>query len=93
MSNSKESEIESELGVATDAENQGVAVSSDANMQESWSLDATSTDCDVIMVNGLDQDVSNGHSEVSTDLDTPHQRTDICLEPFYNLYAISVSVS
>jgi len=47
------------------------------------------------MVNGLAQDSSqsNGHTEVSTDLDTPHQRNDICLEPLYNLYAISVSDS
>uniref|UniRef100_A0A673L447 ubiquitinyl hydrolase 1 n=1 Tax=Sinocyclocheilus rhinocerous TaxID=307959 RepID=A0A673L447_9TELE len=36
-----------------------------------------------------EQGTSNGHSEVSADLDTPHQRNDICLEPLYNLYAIS----
>ncbi|XP_057207098.1 ubiquitin carboxyl-terminal hydrolase 32 isoform X2 [Triplophysa rosa] len=89
MSNSKESEMESEQGVATDGENQGAAMSSDANVQDSWSLEASSTDCDVIMVNGLGQEGSNGHSEVSTDLDTPRQRNDICLEPLYNLYAIS----
>uniref|UniRef100_A0A673L627 ubiquitinyl hydrolase 1 n=1 Tax=Sinocyclocheilus rhinocerous TaxID=307959 RepID=A0A673L627_9TELE len=35
------------------------------------------------------QDTCNGHSDVSTDLDTPHQRNDICLETLYNLYAIS----
>ncbi|XP_056612707.1 ubiquitin carboxyl-terminal hydrolase 32 isoform X2 [Triplophysa dalaica] len=89
MSNSKESEMETEQGVATDGENQGAAMSSDANVQDSWSLDASSTDCDVIMMNGLGQEGSNGHSEVSTDLDTPRQRNDICLEPLYNLYAIS----
>ncbi|KAA0702002.1 Ubiquitin carboxyl-terminal hydrolase 32 [Triplophysa tibetana] len=89
MSNGKESEMESEQGVATDGENQGAAMSSDTNVQDSWSLDASSTDCDVIMMNGLGQEGSNGHSEVSTDLDTPRQRNDICLEPLYNLYAIS----
>lgn len=91
-SNSKESETESEQGTVTDGENQ---MPSDANGQDTWSLDASSSDCDAIMVNGLGQDSSqsNGHSEVSTDLDTPHQRNDICLEPLYNLYAISVSDS
>lgn len=74
----------------TDGENH---MGSDANAQDTWSLDASSNDCDVIMVNGLGQDSSqsNGHSEVSADLDTPHQRNDIFLEPLYNLYAISVS--
>ncbi|XP_043115046.1 ubiquitin carboxyl-terminal hydrolase 32 isoform X1 [Puntigrus tetrazona] len=87
-SSSKESEIEPEQGAVTDGENQ---ITFDANTQDTWSLDASSNDCDVIMVNGLGQDSSqsNGHSEVSADLDTPHQRNDICLEPLYNLYAIS----
>ncbi|XP_026138080.1 ubiquitin carboxyl-terminal hydrolase 32 isoform X1 [Carassius auratus] len=87
-SSSKESETEPEQGTVTDGENQ---ITSDANAQDTWSLDASSNDCDVIMVNGLGQDSSqsNGHSEVSADLDTPHQRNDICLEPLYNLYAIS----
>uniref|UniRef100_A0A671RSN6 Ubiquitin carboxyl-terminal hydrolase 32 n=2 Tax=Sinocyclocheilus anshuiensis TaxID=1608454 RepID=A0A671RSN6_9TELE len=62
-----------------------------SSKENTWSLDTSSNDCDVIMVNGLGQDSSqsNGHSEVSADLDTPHQRNDICLEPLYNLYAIS----
>uniref|UniRef100_A0A671RTB1 ubiquitinyl hydrolase 1 n=1 Tax=Sinocyclocheilus anshuiensis TaxID=1608454 RepID=A0A671RTB1_9TELE len=87
-SSSKESETEPEQGTVTDGENQ---ITSDANAQDTWSLDTSSNDCDVIMVNGLGQDSSqsNGHSEVSADLDTPHQRNDICLEPLYNLYAIS----
>uniref|UniRef100_A0A672QVL1 ubiquitinyl hydrolase 1 n=1 Tax=Sinocyclocheilus grahami TaxID=75366 RepID=A0A672QVL1_SINGR len=87
-SSSKESETEPEQGTVTDGENQ---ITSDANAQDTWSLDASSNDCDVIMVNRLGQDSSqsNGHSEVSADLDTPHQRNDICLEPLYNLYAIS----
>ncbi|KAI2656254.1 Ubiquitin carboxyl-terminal hydrolase 32 [Labeo rohita] len=87
-SSSKESEIETEQSTVTDGENH---MGSDANAQDTWSLDASSNDCDVIMVNGLGQDSSqsNGHSEVSADLDTPHQRNDIFLEPLYNLYAIS----
>uniref|UniRef100_A0A671LES1 Ubiquitin carboxyl-terminal hydrolase 32 n=1 Tax=Sinocyclocheilus anshuiensis TaxID=1608454 RepID=A0A671LES1_9TELE len=87
-SSSKESETELEQGTVTDGENQ---MPSDANAQDTWSLDASSNDCDVIMVNGLGQESSqsNGHSDVSTDLDTPHQRNDICLETLYNLYAIS----
>uniref|UniRef100_A0A673L4E2 Ubiquitin carboxyl-terminal hydrolase 32 n=1 Tax=Sinocyclocheilus rhinocerous TaxID=307959 RepID=A0A673L4E2_9TELE len=87
-SSSKESETELEQGTVTDGENQML---SDANAQDTWSLDAPSNDCDVIMVNGLGQESSqsNGHSDVSTDLDTPHQRNDICLETLYNLYAIS----
>uniref|UniRef100_A0A8C2KPU4 ubiquitinyl hydrolase 1 n=1 Tax=Cyprinus carpio TaxID=7962 RepID=A0A8C2KPU4_CYPCA len=87
-SSSKESETEPEKGTVTDGENQ---ITSDANAQDTWSLDTSSNDWDVIMVNGLGQDSSqsNGHSEVSADLDTPHQRNDICLEPLYNLYAIS----
>lgn len=91
-SSSKESETEPEQGTVTDGENQ---MPSDANTQDTWSLDASSNDCDVIMVNGLRQDSSqsNGHSEVSAELDTPHQRNYICLEPPYNLYAISVSDS
>uniref|UniRef100_A0A673LDD8 Ubiquitin carboxyl-terminal hydrolase n=1 Tax=Sinocyclocheilus rhinocerous TaxID=307959 RepID=A0A673LDD8_9TELE len=62
-----------------------------SSKENTWSLDAPSNDCDVIMVNGLGQESSqsNGHSDVSTDLDTPHQRNDICLETLYNLYAIS----
>ncbi len=74
----------------TDGENH---MPSDANTQDTWSLDASSNDSDVIMTNGLGQDSSqsNGHSEVSAELDTPHQRNDICLETLYNLYAISVS--
>lgn len=89
---SKESETEPEHGTMTDGENQ---IPSDTNAQDTWSLDASSNDCDVIMVNGLGQDSSqsNGHTEVSADLDTPHQRNDIFLEPLYNLYAISVSDS
>uniref|UniRef100_A0A8C2KTY6 Ubiquitin carboxyl-terminal hydrolase 32 n=1 Tax=Cyprinus carpio TaxID=7962 RepID=A0A8C2KTY6_CYPCA len=87
-SSSKESEAELEQGVVMDGENQ---MPSDANAQDIWSLDASSNDCDVIMVNGLGQESSqsNGHSDVSADLYTPHQRNDICLEPLYNLYAIS----
>uniref|UniRef100_A0A8C1UDV0 ubiquitinyl hydrolase 1 n=1 Tax=Cyprinus carpio TaxID=7962 RepID=A0A8C1UDV0_CYPCA len=87
-SSSKESEAELEQGVVMDGENQ---MPSDANAQDIWSLDASSNDCDVIMVNGLGQESSqsNGHLDVSADLDTPHQRNDICLEPLYNLYAIS----
>lgn len=86
-STNKESESEAEQSAVTDGEN----LTPDANTQDTWSLDASSNDCDVIMVNGLGQDSSqsNGHSEVSADLDTPHQRNDICLEPLYNLYAIS----
>uniref|UniRef100_A0A9J8CMM4 ubiquitinyl hydrolase 1 n=1 Tax=Cyprinus carpio carpio TaxID=630221 RepID=A0A9J8CMM4_CYPCA len=82
-SSSKESEAELEQGAVMDGENQ---MPSDANAQDIWSLDASSNDCDVIMVNGLGQE---GHSDVSADLYTPHQRNDICLEPLYNLYAIS----
>uniref|UniRef100_A0A8C2KNV0 ubiquitinyl hydrolase 1 n=1 Tax=Cyprinus carpio TaxID=7962 RepID=A0A8C2KNV0_CYPCA len=87
-SSSKESEAELEQGAVMDGENQ---MPSDANAQDIWSLDASSNDCDVIMVNGLGQESSqsNGHSDVSADLYTPHQRNDICLEPLYNLYAIS----
>ncbi|XP_051966292.1 ubiquitin carboxyl-terminal hydrolase 32-like isoform X2 [Xyrauchen texanus] len=88
---SKEGETEPEQGIVMDGENPGTAMLSDAKTQDSWSLDASSTDCDVIMVNGLGQEGSqiNGHTDVSTELDTPHQRDDICLEPLYNLYAIS----
>ncbi|XP_030632094.1 ubiquitin carboxyl-terminal hydrolase 32 isoform X1 [Chanos chanos] len=88
----KESSSELEPSTVTEVEVIGPTPPADSNSQDSWSVEASSTDCDVIMVNGLGQESSqsNGHSEASTDLDTaPHQRDNICLEPIYNLYAIS----
>lgn len=84
-----------EPSTVTEVEPLGPGAPTDSNTQDSWSADASSSDCDVIMVNGLSQDSSqsNGHSETSTELDsTPHQRDVICLEPIYDLYAISVSL-
>ncbi|KAJ8280946.1 hypothetical protein GJAV_G00061360 [Gymnothorax javanicus] len=63
-----------------------------AGAPDTWSADASSTDCDVIMVNGLgpDSGLSNGHSELGPELDSASRhRDDICLDPVYNLYATS----
>ncbi|XP_036392636.1 ubiquitin carboxyl-terminal hydrolase 32-like isoform X1 [Megalops cyprinoides] len=99
LSNSKES-LDCGRDSATEQE-QGAAEAdglrplgvADASVQESWSAEVTaSTNCDVIMVNGLGQESSqsNGHTESGADADSSHhQRHDICLEPIYNLYAIS----
>ncbi|KAG7470530.1 hypothetical protein MATL_G00114750 [Megalops atlanticus] len=99
LSNSKESldcgrdgTTEQEQGT-TEAEGLHPPGVADASVQESWSAEVTaSTNCDVIMVNGLGQESSqsNGHTESGADADSSHhQRHDICLEPVYNLYAIS----
>ncbi|KAJ8403888.1 hypothetical protein AAFF_G00347560 [Aldrovandia affinis] len=55
--------------------------------QEAWPSEAPSTDCDVVVVNGVgpDRGQSNGHSEDPA----PRHRDHICLDPIYNLYAIS----
>uniref|UniRef100_A0A8B9JPK8 Ubiquitin carboxyl-terminal hydrolase 32 n=1 Tax=Astyanax mexicanus TaxID=7994 RepID=A0A8B9JPK8_ASTMX len=92
ISSFKESGPEPEHSTGTEVEPLGPGVPAESNTQDTWSVDASSTDCDVIMVNGLGQESgqSNGHSEASTELDcTSHQRDDICLEPIYDLYAIS----
>ncbi|GAA6080107.1 ubiquitin carboxyl-terminal hydrolase 32 isoform X1 [Tachysurus ichikawai] len=90
----KESGPEPEPSMVTEAEPQVAGATPEPNAQDSsWKLVPPSTDCDVIMVNGLSQDNSqiNGHSDISTELDsTSHRRDDVCLEPMYNLYAISV---
>ncbi|XP_066519840.1 ubiquitin carboxyl-terminal hydrolase 32 isoform X1 [Hoplias malabaricus] len=91
-SSCKDTGTEPEPSTVTDVEPLGLVAQTESNTQDSWSVDASSTDCDVIMVNGLGQDScqSNSHSEASTELDsTSHQRDEICLEPIYNLYAIS----
>uniref|UniRef100_A0AAR2LUS0 Ubiquitin carboxyl-terminal hydrolase 32 n=1 Tax=Pygocentrus nattereri TaxID=42514 RepID=A0AAR2LUS0_PYGNA len=91
-SSCKESGSEPEASNVTEVEPLGPGAPTDSNTQDSWSVDASSTDCDIIMVNGLGQESSqsNGHSEASTELDnSSHQRDEICLEPLYNLYAIS----
>uniref|UniRef100_A0A4W4HU81 Ubiquitin carboxyl-terminal hydrolase 32 n=1 Tax=Electrophorus electricus TaxID=8005 RepID=A0A4W4HU81_ELEEL len=66
-------------------------VSADPGTQDSWSGDTLSGDCDVV-VNGLGQEGSqtSGHSEDNMEPDSTSQhRCDVCLEPIYNLYAIS----
>lgn len=103
LSNSKEnldsssSGPEPEPSMVTEAELQVAGATPEPNTQDSsWTLVPSSTDCDVIMVNGLSQDHSqiNGHSDASTELDnTSHQKDEVCLEPIYNLYAISVGLS
>lgn len=104
LSNSKENldsstsgckESEPEQGMVTEAEPQVAGATPEPNTQDSsWTLVPSSTDCDVIMVNGLSQDNNqiNGHSETSTEVDRSHRRDEVCLEPIYNLYAISVSL-
>lgn len=90
----KESGSESEPSMVTEAEPQVAGATPEPNTQDSsWKLVSSSTDCDVVMVNGLSQDNSqiNGHSDASTEPDSSsHRRDDVCLEPIYNLYAISV---
>lgn len=92
----KESGPEPESSMVTEAAPQVTGATPEPNMQDSpWTLVSSSTDCDVIMMNGLSQDNSqiNGHSDASTELDsTAHQRDEVCLEPIYNLYAISVGL-
>lgn len=91
----KESGPESEPSVVTDTEPHVAGATPEPNTQDSsWTLVSSSTDCDV-MVNGLNQDNSqiNGHSDASTELDsTSRRQDDVCLEPMYNLYAISVGL-
>ncbi|KAI5098892.1 ubiquitin carboxyl-terminal hydrolase 32 isoform X2 [Silurus meridionalis] len=89
----KESGSETEPSMVTEAELQVAGATPEPNSHDSsWTLVPSSTDCDVVMVNGLSQDNSqiNGHSDISTELDsTSYQRNEACLEPMYNLYAIS----
>lgn len=92
----KESGPEPEPSMVTEAEPQVAGATLEPNTHDSsWTLVPSSTDCDVIMVNGLSQDNSqiNGHSDASTELDnTSHHGDEVCLEPVYNLYAISVGL-
>lgn len=92
----KESGPEPEPSMVTEAELQVAGATPEPNTQDSsWTLVPSSTDCDVIMVNGLSQDHSqiNGHADASTELDsTSRQKDEVCLEPVYNLYAISVGL-
>lgn len=93
-SSCKESGPEPEPSMVTEAEPRVAEGTPEPHTQDSaWTLVPSSSDCDVIMVNGLSQDNSqiNGHSDTSTELDnTSNQRDEICFEPIYNLYAISV---
>ncbi|XP_064158454.1 ubiquitin carboxyl-terminal hydrolase 32 isoform X1 [Anguilla rostrata] len=88
LSNSKESldcGRDGGSGVATETEQGGA-------QDGAWPPEPSGTDCDVIMVNGLGPDggQSNGHPEPGLELDPAHHhRDDICLDPIYNLYAIS----
>ncbi|XP_036380536.1 ubiquitin carboxyl-terminal hydrolase 32-like [Megalops cyprinoides] len=52
--------------------------------------EAPGKDCHVTAANGLRHESSNGHSDDNMDLEPSHdQRDEICLDPIYNLYAIS----
>ncbi|KAI1893379.1 hypothetical protein AGOR_G00123130 [Albula goreensis] len=90
LSNSKENlDCSRDSSSSTTETEQG---GTDSVAQEAWSSEASSTDCDVIMVNGLGPDSghSNGHTDTTVELDpNPPNRDNICLEPVYNLYAIS----
>lgn len=92
----KESGPEPEPSMVTEAEPQLAGVTPEPSSQDaSWTLVPSSTDCDVIMVNGLSQENSqiNGHSDTSTELgSTSQQRDEVSLETIYNLYAISVGL-
>ncbi|KAJ8367869.1 hypothetical protein SKAU_G00078970 [Synaphobranchus kaupii] len=87
LSNSKES-----LDCSRDHGNSVAMEPEQGGAQDAWSLETSGTDCDVIMVNGLGPDGvhNNGHTEPGLELDSAHHRRDgICLDPVYNLYAIS----
>lgn len=71
----------------------------EGNTLDSWSEEASGSESDGVLMNGLNgaedsHSNTNGHTETNADVETAlHQRDDICLEPVYNLYAISVSVT
>uniref|UniRef100_A0AAY4DKB7 ubiquitinyl hydrolase 1 n=1 Tax=Denticeps clupeoides TaxID=299321 RepID=A0AAY4DKB7_9TELE len=90
-SSSKETGSEAEPNSIT-AEVLGPGGPAEATSGDSWSADASSSDCDVVVMNGLGPE--HGQScvpaEAGADPETAaHQRGEICLEPIYNLYAIS----
>ncbi|KAM9469598.1 ubiquitin carboxyl-terminal hydrolase 32 isoform 1-T1 [Clarias gariepinus] len=93
LESSKESGLEPEPSVITEVEPQVAGATSEPNTQDSsWTLVSSSADSDVAMVDGMSQDNGqiNGHSDASTELDSSsHRRDEVCLEPIYNLYAIS----
>lgn len=84
---------------ATGAEASGTGISAGHvapnPLESSMASEASSSHCDVILMNGesVQSNGTEGSTDPGSDLDTSqlHQRENICLEPMYNLYAISVS--
>ncbi|XP_062328553.1 ubiquitin carboxyl-terminal hydrolase 32 isoform X2 [Osmerus eperlanus] len=82
---------------ATGAEASGTGISSGEVApnppESSMASEASSSHCDVIFMNGesVQSNGTEGSTDPGSDLDTSqlHQRENICLEPMYNLYAIS----
>lgn len=105
LSNSKENldgaanpEAEPRDGaLQTDAEGPGHPGSGEAmGSESSCGTEASSSHCDVVLVNGDSNGLSSDCStESSVDPDNPllQHRDNMCLDAIYNLYAISVSTT
>ncbi|XP_062407910.1 ubiquitin carboxyl-terminal hydrolase 32 isoform X2 [Sardina pilchardus] len=70
-----------------------VATGQEEGALDSWSEEASGSETDGgVVMNGLEggHGNTNGHAETNAEVETAlHQRDQICLQPVYNLYAIS----
>ncbi|KAL2096161.1 hypothetical protein ACEWY4_008309 [Coilia grayii] len=67
-----------------------VAGPEEGNTLDSWSEEASGSESgDVAMTNGLEPDASHANINVDVVETASHQRDEVCLQPVYNLYAIS----
>ncbi|XP_048120493.1 LOW QUALITY PROTEIN: ubiquitin carboxyl-terminal hydrolase 32 [Alosa alosa] len=86
-------EVEAFVPLGPDAVTTAAAGQEEGTL-DSWSEEASGSENDGVVMNGLGTDGghgnTNGHAETNAEVETAlHQRDQICLQPVYNLYAIS----
>lgn len=98
LSNSKENldgAANPEADLHAEAEG-GAALAPEETTESSLSTEASSSHCDVVLVNGDSNGLSlDCSTDSSLDPDNPllQHRDNMCLDAVYNLYAISVSAA
>lgn len=94
-SNKESSPDQDTSSVAEVEAGSGAGQEEGGNALDSWSEEASGSESEVVVMNGLvpEGGHANGHAETNTDAESAlHQRDEICLQPVYNLYATSVGV-
>ncbi|XP_031429479.1 ubiquitin carboxyl-terminal hydrolase 32 isoform X2 [Clupea harengus] len=92
-SSNKESSPDQDTSSVAEVEaGSGAGQEEGGNALDSWSEEASGSESEVVVMNGLvpEGGHANGHAETNTDAESAlHQRDEICLQPVYNLYATS----